>query len=809
MAKKSNRFADLDESQSSQTSSQTEELQVGLERGDLGDVLNKPDPGDIIVYPEWDPHFKSGGSPIASPSTLSGVASAPTELSSVPSEVIVDGTIGAPGEVDLYSISLAAGQTYIFSVYGSGATPIEDTLLYIGDDTLTVVAEDDDGGAGRMSLITYTADYSGTHYLAVGGWSTLTGDYTLDAVATPGFDVVGDTFGSAEPLTIGSIKYGYIDPGPGVVYGPSYGEVDTFAFAAEAGKIYTIEVAGGADYASDWFALPPGEIDTVAAIYDPSGNFVTFNDDISFPSDISSRITFQAAETGTYYLDVFSWAPWTGGFSITSQEIDLSALDPLDSLIWESANNVAFDESNTAYVYFGDSDENFDQTGDNGGAMVTIDWNDYEKQQVMLALEEYENILGVNYEITDDVDEATFRLLKTESQQYGAYFFPQDPSYGASQGVGVFNVLSGGWNFDQQQSLLQGGFSFGVVLHEFGHAHGLAHPHDTGGGSEVLFGVTASQGSFGVYDLNQGVYTVMSYNDAWQLHPDGPSPYTAAGIDNGWSGTLSAFDIAAQERYGVINPHNTGNDVYEIGKFSKPGTYYETIWDTGGTDTIVYGGDTDAQIDLLAATIDYSPTGGGAMSYARGVYGGYTIAHGVVIENAVGGKGNDIILGNEVANNLSGGGQNGDDTLMGREGDDTLEGGRGEDVLHGGADNDLLLGGNDDDVLNGGAGDDTLVGGNGDDIFEFTETGGTDIIQSFKKGHDVIDLSGLDAIDGGGHDAFAWIGSSAFSNTAGELRAYAGPGGKSFIEGDTDGDGSADFTIVTNVHVTASDFIFS
>ena len=43
-------------------------------------------------------------------------------------------------------------------------------------------------------------------------------------------------------------------------------------------------------------------------------------------------------------------------------------------------------------------------------------------------------------------------------------------------------------------SLLPGGFSYGVILHEFGHAHGIAHPHDTGGGSEIMLGVTAATG---------------------------------------------------------------------------------------------------------------------------------------------------------------------------------------------------------------------------------------------------------------------------------------------------------------------------
>ncbi|MGD9800769.1 MAG: hypothetical protein AB7V02_09245, partial [Parvularculaceae bacterium] len=659
--------------------------------------------------------------------------------------------------------------------------------------------------------------------------------------------------------------------------------------------------------------------------------------------------------------------------------------DPIESLLWDNAANVTFDANNTAYVYFAPAGENFGELADDGvSPMVTHGWNAWEIQQVMDSLEEYEKILGVNYEITTDVNQATFRLMTTTSTQYGAYFYPQDPAFGSAQGIGVFNVASGGWSADQQQSLMQGGFAYAVVLHEFGHAHGLSHPHDTGGGSEVMLGVTAAQGSLGLYDLNQGVYTVMSYNDAWERHPDGPTPFSLANIDSGWSGTLGAFDIAAlQQRYGVINPYATGNTVYQLGDVNDPGTYYETIWDTGGTDEIRYDGAANARIDLLAATLDYSPTGGGAISFVEGIWGGYTIANGVIVENATGGSGDDSLLGNASNNlllgrdgddilmgragadtlnggagfdtatymdagsavavslgsnsgsvgdaagdkligiealfgsayndTLSGGNKadvidgfdgddlisggnnndtllggagadtvsggngnddidgadgddvldggngndtlvggagadvlgggngydamdggsgddalvagNGNDVLAGGDGDDTLSGGNGNDDMDGGAGDDslnagngndtlvggdgddTLSGGNGNDVFNGGAGNDTYAGGNGNDTFVFADLGGVDVITDFKRGPDHVDLTQIDAINGGADDAFAWIGSSAFNGVAGEVRAYSS-GGVNYLEGDTDGDAVADFIIQTNVLLQASDIYF-
>ena len=835
---------------------------------------------------------------------------------SVPPELLVDGSIDVVGELDVYAFEVVAGETYMLSAFGSGDEPLEDTLLYLADDTFTIINLDDDGGAGRNSLLTFTASYTGTYYAAIEGYPGLglTGEYTLDIVQQPPTDVVPDTFGGAVEIDVGEVAYGFIDSGVGTVYGPDFGEVDTFAIQVEAGKYYTIEVAGGADYASDWFDLPPGEIDPVVVIYGPDGSYVTDADDISFPSDISTRISFLATETGTYYLDVFSWAPWTGGYSITSQEIDLSTLDPIDSLIWDNAANIDPGSDGVVKIYFAVPGESFGEFADNGvDPLPSFGWNAFEKQQVMTALAEYSKILGFTYEETTDSSEADFRVITTTSEQYGAYFYPQDPAYGDAQGIGAFNVDSGAWNFDQQQSLTQGGFAFAVVLHEFGHAHGLAHPHDTGGGSDVLAGVTSSTGSYGVYDLNQGVYTVMSYNDAWPTGPNGETPFTVANVDSGWSGTLSAFDIAAlQERYGIINEYATGNDVYELGDANDPGVYYETIWDTGGTDEIRYSGNRNARIDLLAATIDYSPTGGGVVSYVDDVFGGYTIARGVVIENASGGGGDDVLIGNSAANVLKG--NAGDDFLMGKEGGDRLDGGAGydtvsyhmadggviatlilnrgltgeakgdkyisienlegsefkdvltgklfgdsdvkglggddiiyggrgdnnldggdgddliyadagddvvaggagndwidggnhDDLLDGGDGNDTLRGGNHDDLLNGGAGDDTLTGGNHSDVFVFTDLGGEDVITDFRRGQDKIDLSGLDAVDGGSDDAFSWIGSSAFSGTAGELRSYR-EGHDYFLAGDVNGDGIADFTIETNRSIITTDVIF-
>jgi serralysin len=266
---------------------------------------------------------------------------------------------------------------------------------------------------------------------------------------------------------------------------------------------------------------------------------------------------------------------------------------------------------------------------------------------------------------------------------------------------------------------------------------GLAHPHDTGGGSSIMRGVVTNgvpgdDGGAGDYDLNQGVFTMMSYNDGWEKSPYGQAKTNNEGY--GWLGSLMAFDIAViQDKYGVNEDWATGNDTYVLkdvnewgvyidaatgqpaqhgpddaatsrdGYYVGESTFYSSIWDAGGVDEIVYNGSRDANIDLRPATLKYEVGGGGWVSYAFGIHGGFTVANGVTIENASGGSGNDKLTGNAA-----------DNILQGNDGHDNLYlwFGGGNDTALGGAGNDNIFFGNtfnSADVVRGGEGTDTLV----------------------------------------------------------------------------------------------------
>lgn len=191
--------------------------------------------------------------------------------------------------------------------------------------------------------------------------------------------------------------------------------------------------------------------------------------------------------------------------------------------------------------------------------------------------------------------------------------------------------------------------------------------------------------------------------------------------------------------------------------------------------------------------------GGRGNDHASGGEGNDHISGGTGDDSLAGDNGDDLIVGEHGNDHLFGGA--GNDTLSGGSGNDTMAGGHGNDTLQGADGNDHLNGGEGNDRLFGSAGIDQLTGGHGADRFLFTTSysgglSGTDHITDFSRAqHDVIDLSGIDANSGrAGNQAFHFIGSHAFTHTAGELRLI-GSGHTRVLQGDLNGDGVGDFAI--------------
>ena len=654
------------------------------------------------------------------------------------------------------------------------------------------------------------SSYGGTTSLASAHYSkSLTG--SLAASAFPTADIVTDTLGDT-PIGDVALPVPILDDvadDTSTTATLVVGGARVFSTINTPGDqdFYKVELVAGVTYEFGVYGTRQGFsgvplADAWVEIYDAAGNRLDFTDGGS-PNDslgLDARLTFTAPTTGTYFVNAraFDEAPENGetgdlvgdyeAFARVSQYKPEYTLDsPLHSLDWGttfdgSSRNPDGQEGprptghevenkiggkNVVYYYFAREGEVFVDNAANPlnltTTMVAKGMEQWEKDAFVRATDEYEKVADLVYIETDDrfaADIVVITYQGTPGRATPSVLGRMSPPDTASEGQTEYNAGDYRWT---PQGTAPGGLLFGTLIHELGHGHGMAHPHDNGGRSSIMRGVeeiSTAVYTLGDHDLNQGVYTMMSYMRGWQKSPYG-LPASDAGY--GMIGSLMAFDIAViQDKYGVNEEWATGDDIYVLKDVNGPGTYYSSIWDAGGTDSIVYTGGKATVIDLRPATLQYEEGGGGWISYAFGIHGGFTIANGVTIEDATSGIGTDTLIGNDVANRLSSGA--GDDIIMAGGGDDTLLGGAGKDALTGGAGNDLFR---------YTALADSAVGA------------GRDVIADFAEG-DRIDLSAVGAT--------TFIGGDSFDGRAGQVRAVS-IADQTIVEYDWDGDGRADMQI--------------
>ncbi len=435
-----------------------------------------------------------------------------------------------------------------------------------------------------------------------------------------------------------------------------------------------MQLVAGTTYTFKLNAAPGSSLDAFLSIYNAQGSYVIGNDDSG--GTLNSQLTFTATSSGTFYLSAESAIFADAGNTTGQYQISMSGgtpvtpgiptpprTAPLTSIDW--GTKLTPSAGNQVLVYFAPAGATLDN-------LTVSGWTAFEKQQAMNAMAQIAKAVNLTFVETTNAAAAHFRLGTTAISD-GSLGYMNPPGE-TDAGMGMFNnTAAAGWN---TQSLRQGGDAYQTIMHEIGHGLGLAHPHDDGGTSTIMPGVTGSFDSYGTHGLNQHVFTMMSYNAGWATQPGGWN-----GTGNfGTNGTPMALDIAIlQQKYGV-RAANTTNTTYELPSANASGTFFSCIWDTGGIDTITNAAALrNTVIDLRAATLQYASGGGGFVSYERGIAGGFTIAYGVVIENAIGGTLNDVLTGNTVSNRLTG--NAGSDVINGLGGNDTLLGGAGADFF--------------------------------------------------------------------------------------------------------------------------------
>jgi len=374
--------------------------------------------------------------------------------------------------------------------------------------------------------------------------------------------------------------------------------------------------------------------------------------------------------------------------------------------------------------------------------------SDDQKTAVRAVLDHFADVSNLTFtEVSDAGDGGQLRFGTSDQASTAGFAYAPSATYTDAGVTHLANDKSGdvfiAHNQTSNDTLTNGSHGLMTLIHEIGHATGLAHPfEDT---NQLPAGEDSAQ------------YSVMSYTD----HPKssviditGDSSSYSYTVYNWNPESLMLYDVAAlQHLYGANTNTRTGDDTYS---FDTSARFIKTIWDAGGSDTIDASNFDRANIiDLTPGSFSsigiYDPVSdqlpdwyGGAHQPTYSGEDNVAIAYDSFIENAIGGSADDQLTGNLLDNSLSGG--DGDDTLTGK------------------------------------AGNDTLVGGSGDDLFKFSSGSGSDTIRDSAGNLDTISgftIADLSNVQQSGNDLILYFGSGDritiqnHFNTGSEIEVFA------------------------------------
>ncbi len=296
-------------------------------------------------------------------------------------------------------------------------------------------------------------------------------------------------------------------------------------------------------------------------------------------------------------------------------------------------------------------------------------FNNVQENATRAILDLYASVADINFvEIAETQNQhATLRFAETNRTSTAWAYYPSQGQVGGDVWLRHSFAL-----YDNPQ---KGNYGYLTLIHEIGHALGLKHPHEAEGYFRAM-----------PHDHDSLEFSVMSYRS----YVGGPK----SGYTNGtWSypQTLMMYDIAAlQTLYGANYQSNSGDTTYhwdpDTGEFFINGEgqgapignrVFMTLWDGGGRDTYDFSNyATDMSVNLQPggwSTISAAQLASlGYQRYAQGNIANallYRNNPASLIEDVIGGSGDDVIVGNIAANSLTGG-----------QGDDILDGGFGADT---------------------------------------------------------------------------------------------------------------------------------
>ena len=219
------------------------------------------------------------------------------------------GSVEHAGDGDWFSVDLVADKQYRFHLEGSGADQgaLADPYLlgiYTADGNLIPGTANDDGGAGRNSYVDFIAPASAGYFIAVGAHYQHTGDYRLSVEEVT--DDYPATIATGAEIKVGGSVTGEIE---------ASGDTDWFAVEFVAGREYQIDLEG-------WRTVRGTLEDPyLLGIYAADGTLIDGTTDDDGGEGLNSRVSFEAPESGTYYIAADAYEDYTGTYTLEVMDV--------------------------------------------------------------------------------------------------------------------------------------------------------------------------------------------------------------------------------------------------------------------------------------------------------------------------------------------------------------------------------------------------------------------------------------------------------------------------------------------------------